>query len=108
MTKMYVKVSLSGYNTGNAKKKWAWVQNLGHALLNYVEFTIGGTTIDKHYGDWYNIWHNLSRLNGQDRGYDEMIGNTQDLTTMASNHDPVTLYIPLYFFFNRNNGLALP
>lgn len=37
-----------------------------------------------------------------------MIGDTDDMTTLASSHDEMTLYVPLQFFFNRNNGLALP
>ena len=37
-----------------------------------------------------------------------MIGNTTNLTTLSNNDKETFLYIPLRFFFNRYNGLALP
>ena len=32
----------------------------GHKLINFVEVEIGGQTIDKHYGEWLDIWTQLS------------------------------------------------
>jgi Large eukaryotic DNA virus major capsid protein/Major capsid protein N-terminus len=55
-----------------------------------------------------NCWYELSRKFGQDRGYAKMIGNTQELTQLSQSHKSATLYIPLYFFHCRNDGLALP
>lgn len=55
-----------------------------------------------------NCWYELSRKFGQDRGYAKMIGNTPELTQLASSHRSATLYVPLYFFHCRNDGLALP
>lgn len=106
VTNVYLRVALSA-GTANAGS-WAWVSKLGHALINSVELNIGGTRIDKQYGDWMNIWHELARKFGQDRGYNKMIGNTQELTTLAASHKAAVLYVPLYFFHCRNDGLALP
>ena len=108
ITKTYLKVSLAGVNTGVANKKWAWVSKLGHALLKNVELNIGGTQIDKHYGDWLNMWYELSRNIAHDRGYDKMIGNTNELCNLSASHDQTTVYVPLQFFFCRNEGSALP
>jgi hypothetical protein len=55
-----------------------------------------------------NCWYELSRKFGQDRGYAKMIGNTEELTQLAQSHKSATLYVPLYFFHCRNDGLALP
>jgi hypothetical protein len=55
-----------------------------------------------------NCWYELSRKFGQDRGYAKMIGNTPELTQLATSHKAATLYVPLYFFHCRNDGLALP
>jgi hypothetical protein len=55
-----------------------------------------------------NCWYELSRKFGQDRGYAKMIGNTQELTQLSQSHKSATLYVPLYFFHCRNDGLALP
>ena len=108
ITKTYLQVILPGYDTGDSEAKWAWVPKVGHALINSVELFIGGTSIDKHYGDWLNVWYEVARKFQQDRGYDHLIGNNADLVTLAQSHTQSTLYIPLQFFFNRFDGLALP
>jgi hypothetical protein len=86
ITKMYLRVAIkagdSSAITGNwSNVQWAWVTSLGHALIDNVELEIGGTRIDKHWGDWLTIWNELSRKIGQDRGYNTMIGNVPALTT---------------------------
>ena len=108
VTNVYLRVVLSAGDSQNAAKKWAWVRKVGHALISSVELNIGGTKIDKQYGDWMNCWYELSRKFGQDRGYSKMIGNTQELTQLSQTHKSATLYVPLYFFHCRNDGLALP
>ncbi len=96
--------------------KFAWVKRLGHALVLETSIDVGGVQIDKQYGDFMNIWYELTRQVGQDKGYEQMIGDVDELTAlsvMSSSGSTVvkpekTLYIPLRFWFCRNNGLALP
>lgn len=107
VTNMYLQIVLSA-GTAAAGQRWAWVSKLGHAVINYVELNIGGTRIDRQYGDWMTIWYELARNFAKDRGYNQMIGNTDELTTLAQSHKQAILYVPLYFFCCRNDGLALP
>jgi hypothetical protein len=109
ITKMYLKATLAGGAiTSDPDKKWAWVDKVGHSLLKNVELFVGGSQIDKHYGDWLNFNYELQRNHAHDRGYDKMIGNTPEHTTLSNSHTDVNLYVPLHFFFSKNNGLALP
>jgi len=86
-----------------------WTNYVGHVLIRSVEVEIGGQRIDKHYGDWLNIWNELTQEPGKQAGYDNMVGNTIHLTgTGHSSTETTTLYIPLQFWFCRNPGLALP
>jgi len=86
-----------------------WVNYIGHALIKSVEVEIGGQRIDKHYGDWLNIWNELTQEPGHQIGYDNMVGNTLALTGAGLTAvDATTLYVPLQFWFCRNPGLALP
>lgn len=86
-----------------------WVNYIGHALIKSVEVQVGGQRIDKHYGDWLNIWNELTQEPGKQVGYDNMVGNTIFLTGAALNRtEATTLYVPLQFWFCRNPGLALP
>jgi hypothetical protein len=105
ITKMYLRLGLPVLTSS-----YAWTPKIGHAVLKTVELNIGGTTIDKHYGDWFNVWYELARKFAHDRGYDQMIGNTAELTVPSSSYGTpeATLYVPLYFFHCRNDGLALP
>ena len=88
--------------------KVAWCKNVGNALIKNVEVEIGGSRIDKHYGDWLNVWSDLTVCADKRAAYDQMIGNTAGLTTMAASLAETTLYVPLQFWFCRNTGLALP
>lgn len=110
-------VVYSGDFANKGYVEFAWVRRLGHALIDEVELEIGGSEIDKQYGDWMNIWYELSRKVGQEKGYDQMIGDVPALTDLSSlswddsNNvlkPSYIMYVPLYFYFNRNNGLALP
>jgi len=93
----------------NTNYKFAWVDKLGHSMIEYIEFFIGGNKIDKHYGQWIDIWHELMGKKMQEDHYDRMIGNISSLTTFDRITKPsYTLKVPLQFFFNRYNGLALP
>ena len=107
VTNTYLRVTLPTTAAGNTVK-WAWVKQVGHALISSVELNIGGTKIDKQYSDWFNIWTDLTNKVGQARGYAKLIGDTPELTELSTAHDAAVLYVPLHFFFNRNAGLALP
>ncbi len=86
----------------------AWESYVGHNLIEEVSIEIGGQTIDKHYGDWLNIWNELTQSAEKENGYKVMVGNIDELTIPASSTDAATLYVPLQFWFCRNPGLALP
>jgi hypothetical protein len=83
-------------------------------MIKTAEIEIGGQLIDRHYGEWMNIWTELSTPAGKRDGYDDMVGNVP----RAADQDnclPVDigttqwrLYVPFQFWFNRNPGLALP
>jgi hypothetical protein len=95
----------------------AWTNDVGHHLIEECTVEIGGQQIDKHYGDWLEIWAQLTVPASQRVGYRDMIGQSP----LAANGHPGTLqritggvaatrriYVPLQFWFCRNVGLALP
>jgi len=99
--------------------------DLGHHLIDEVSVEIGGQQIDKHYGDWLEIWAQLTVPASQKAGYREMIGqDPRRITDGAASGLQIVggaaagartnssgnrvLYIPLQFWFCRNVGLALP
>ena len=102
---MYLRTTLTA---GASNSAWAWVSNIGHAMIKEVFLEIGGTQIDKQYGDWMNIWYELTHKVGQERGYNRMVGNVSDNTSLATSHAEYTLNVPLQFFHCRHDGLGLP
>jgi hypothetical protein len=89
--------------------KSAWVKRIGHSLIEYVNVYIGGDIIDKQYGEWIDIWYELTANKELEDSYMKMIGNIPELTTFDRSDKPKTvLFVPLIFWFNRHNGQALP
>lgn len=86
--------------------KFAWVKRIGYAIINRVEIEIGGELIDRQYGDWLNIWHELTIPKRQN--LDKILGNVKELTDFTNGKPAYRLFIPLQFWFNRVAGLALP
>ena len=102
-------IMMENYSTNASNvKSFAWVKKIGLALINYVEIEVGGTILDRQYGDWLNIWHELTVPNGLLNSYNKMIGNYADLTSYTKTKMSTILYIPLAFWFCLDSGLALP
>ena len=120
ITNMYSVVQLSG-GDGTAQGaavisdgvtyddlSWAYVRRLGYAMIAETKVEIGGSKIDEQYGDWLNIWYELSHKVGQERGHAVMIGDSPAYNGFSVIKEGTNLYIPLIYWFNRFNGLALP
>ncbi len=89
--------------------KFAWVEKIGHCIIDYVEITIGGQSIDKQYGFWLDIWHELNNNSLDEKYYNKLIGNVKILTEYNTDIKPeYTLYIPMNFWFCKNESLSLP
>ena len=107
ITNMYAVVQLAA--TDASTVEWGYVRRLGYALIEETKVEIGGSKIDEQYGDWLNIWYELSHKVGQERGHAAMIGDDDEHRVMSSKaRSASTLYVPLAYWFNRHNGLALP
>ena len=96
--------------------------NAGSYMINTVEIEIGGQTIDRHTGDWLEVWAELTEPNsaalisdgGDDSGtlFQNMSGmgavSAGKPWNIESNTRLDKVYVPLQFWFCRNPGLALP
>ncbi len=102
-----ININNSIFNKGNFN--FAWVKRLGHSIVDYISINIGGDTIDKHYGEWLDIWYELTSNDNLEDSYMKMIGNIPELTDFNNLPKPsYKLLVPLIFWFNRFNGQALP
>ena len=79
-------IQLLEYEADN-KKSWEfnWVKSIGNAIIDNVQITIGGQLIDKQYGDWLNIWSEISLTSEKKEAYNKLIGNVQELYNPSLN-----------------------
>ena len=117
---MYLEIVLPYVTMGSGTPYWTY--GVGNAMVKQAEIEIGGQLIDRHYGEWMDIWTELSVPEGKRRGYDDMVGNwvnnnnnqwtgvEADSTGVEAGTGTkhIKMYVPFQFWFNRNPGLALP
>ena len=131
MYRTYIQATLPQISLLDPRDRFRWLNYVGHRLIKQVEIEIGGSRIDRQYGDWMQIWTQLTQPLGTQVSFDDMVGNSADLVLLkdgsgvaldatcaaseATNSclsragTPIkTLFIPLQFWYCRNPGLAIP
>jgi hypothetical protein len=135
ISNMYLSFNLPDiYSTDT--HRFRWINNVGHHFINTAVIRVEGSIIDEIYGEWMDIWNELTNKDGVE--YNKLIGNIPEYTspnnnntryvirnnilynkiypsvdkTLADTNNPSikgrTLQIPLNFWFTRNPSLALP
>lgn len=135
LSNMYVSFNLPDiYSTDT--HRFRWVENVGHNFINTAVIRVEGSIIDEIYGEWMNIWNELTNKDGVE--YNKLIGNIPEYTSPNNNNTRYvirnnilynkiypsadkattdafnpsikgrTLQVPLNFWFTRNPSLALP
>lgn len=114
-------------NIYSEQEEFQWIKNIGFNIINKVIVFIGGSKIDENYGEWFDIWNELSQDESKKQNFNEMIGNVPELYDPANGKGNNGYYpernkndtfipsivgrkirVPLIFWFNRNPSLALP
>ena len=118
LSNLFLTVTLPDLQTKDNQQLSKWVDNVGHFLVRHVELSIGGHLIDRHTGDWLEIWAQLTLPAAKQSGYYEMIGNDPtdaigrptglQKDRYGASIPQRTLHVPLQFWFCRHYGLALP
>ncbi len=85
----------------------SWINGIGHTMIKTIEIEIGGEVIDRHTGEYLDIFSELTLPNSKKDGYYKMIGEKK-FYTKSSQEGALKLYIPLRFWFCKNVGSALP
>ena len=102
---MYLAFNLSDNAIASDEGKISNIHKLGFKLIDYVEIEIGGQVIDRHYGEWMDIW---TQLTYNKTRYEMLMGLMRDKISKFANRNNNLIYVPLMFWFNNEPGLALP
>ena len=115
----------------NINYEFQWIKNIGTNIIDNVRILLGGNILDSHYGEWLNIWNELTLSNDELTAFNKLIGNIPELydpknsngslnsegipiyptNSIDSNIPSIEkqiIYVPFAFWFNKNPGLALP
>jgi hypothetical protein len=86
----------------------AWIDYLGHFIADNIELQLDEQSVEKLTSLWIHVAHNADTQEGQKRGYYNMIGNIDALTTPQPFIEGRRLYIPLPFYFQKRPAQAIP
>lgn len=85
-----------------------WTNGIGNVLIQQVDLEIGGQLIDRHYSEWIDIWSQLTVNESKIGSYNAMVCNKTETGSELNAANPLRLYVPMFFWFNRDYAMALP
>lgn len=116
----------------DATMRFQWIRHVAHHMIYSYSVRLDTVLIDEGYGEWLDIWTELSMPPGKRGAYDRMIGNIGAYTSpqaldpkvtcinnrLSYSYYPVSagkpsiprrrFYVPLPFWFTKSPALALP
>lgn len=104
-------VTLANGNSIGADGRLRWTRNLMHNLIEECAITFNDLTAARFDNYHLDFWAAFTTPSGKQNGYNNMIGNIDDLTQPTAPGTAIpsqTLNLPLPFFFSRDSGVALP
>lgn len=113
--------------------RFRWIPNVANYMLYTYSVSIDTQLIDQRWGEWLDIWNELTLSTDRQYGYQRMTGNTEEFigpkslnplvilndnrfkysyypkaTATTPSIPSKILYVPLDFWFCKNPALALP
>jgi hypothetical protein len=113
--------------------RFRWVKNIANYMLYSYSVRIDTQLIDQRWGEWNDVWNELTLNQEKKYAYDRMCGNVEEFSNPKSLRPLVTVinnrmyysyypaatreepsirkrrfYMPLDFWFTKNPSLALP
>jgi hypothetical protein len=109
LSSLYIEVDLPALPQTTGPHINYWVNDIGHALITDVSIEIGDKEVDKHTGEWLQIWTELTTPAEKRDGFNSMIGHWNEFPpNIYDVSGGLTLTIPLRFWFCNTIGAALP
>ena len=113
--------------------RFRWIRNISNYMLYTYSVRIDTQLIDQRWGEWNDVWNELTLNQEKKYAFDRMSGNTEEFSNPKSLRPLVTIinnrlyysyypaasrdqpsirrkrmYVPLDFWFTKNPSLALP
>lgn len=104
-------VQLNTSNPYGVDGRLRWTRNLMHNLIQDCTLTFNSLIAARFNNFHLDFWAAFTTPAGKLNGYNNMIGNIDDLTQPHDTNTAIpsaVLNLPLPFFFQRDSGVALP
>lgn len=111
---LWIEVTLPAITDSVTGLPLSYTNAIGHAMLQELSIEIGEQEIDKQTGEWMEMWSNYTVTADKRDAWNVMIGKVSgasqgnDTSEMIGLYGPLTLQIPLRFWFCKNPGMYLP
>jgi hypothetical protein len=113
--------------------RFQWIKNMSYYMIYRCQMRLGSQLVDELYGEWMDIWTELTLPSSKRQGHERMTGNYAEFTSPTDYKPRVVLrnnkfyyktypvgapgspsipsrryFVPLNFWFTRNPATALP
>jgi hypothetical protein len=111
---LWLEIQLPAIRDSVTGQPLSYTNAAGHALIQEVSLEIGEQEIDKQTGEWLEMWSNYTVTEDKRQAWNNMIGKTSGgsqgntPSNFVRQYGPLSLYVPLRFWFCKNPGLYLP
>jgi len=100
------RVEIKNPDTGTPSIRWT--RNLMHNIIRECSITFNDLIAARFDNYHLDFWAAFTVPEGKRNGYNNMIGNLDDLIQPRQVIPSMTLNLPLPFFYSRDSGVALP
>ena len=105
---LFLEISLPAPPSFVQGQSGEWVNSIGHTLIQDINIEIGEEEIDKQTGEWMEIWTQHTIPGAKRDAFNKMIGRIEGYPASTGFTGPMTLMVPLHFWFCRDPGQYLP
>lgn len=110
INRVWLQVTLPALTQSQNSSTWhGYANSIGNVLIKTVDIRIGGQIIERHYGEWLEMYSEIYLDESKKRDFGALVGKYESNVSLETNATANrTYYIPLQFWFCRNPGLSLP
>jgi hypothetical protein len=88
----------------NTPAYYSWVREIAYYMFEYYNLKINGDVFENHNSQLFSLMKKLFVSEAHTRGIDYLIGDRVELYTYSkTNKSNITIYLPLQFWFTKNN-----
>lgn len=102
------RVELASKPANDGRDSIRWTRNLMHNIIRECSITFNDLIAARFDNYHLDFWAAFTVPEGKRNGYNNMIGNLDDLVQPRQMLPAATLNLPLPFFYSRDSGVALP